>query len=92
MRAADNFGETPLHRALSTPTIRPSSQTVAEFTFKVGQPVSLILPAAAGGQEPLVYRLEQVPPGLAFATAQRGATRTLSGMPTTPGTYRLPYD
>ena len=53
----------------------------------MGQPVSLILPAAAGGQEPLVYRLEQVPPGLAFD----GATRTLSGMPTTPGTYRLPY-
>ena len=68
-------------------TVPRFAQTVAEFTFKVGQPVSLILPAAAGGQEPLVYRLEQVPPGLAFD----GATRTLSGMPTTPGTYRLPY-
>ena len=68
-------------------TVPRFAQTVAEFTFKVGQPVSLILPAAAGGQEPLVYRLEQVPPGLAFDAA----TRTLSGMPTTPGTYRLPY-
>ena len=37
-------------------TVPRFAQTVAEFTFKVGQPVALILPAASGGEEPLAYR------------------------------------
>ena len=53
----------------------------------MGQPVSLILPAATGGQEPLTYSLEEVPPGLPFD----GDTRTLSGMATTPDSYRRRY-
>ena len=52
-------------------TVPRFAQTVAEFTFKVGQPVALILPAASGGEEPLAYHLEQPPAGLAFAADTR---------------------
>ncbi len=52
---------------------------VEDQVFGVGQQVTLVLPAAAGGQRPHAYRLDLDPPdGLAF----EASTRTLSGVPT----------
>ncbi len=52
---------------------------VEDQVFGVGQQVTWVLPAAAGGQRPHGYRLDPAPPdGLAF----EASTRTLSGVPT----------
>ncbi len=52
---------------------------VEDQVFGVGQQVTWVLPAAAGGQRPHGYRLDPDPPdGLAF----EASTRTLSGVPT----------
>ena len=47
----------------------------------------LVLPEATGGTAPLRYSLEPDVPGLQFDSG----TRTLSGMPTTAGTYDMTY-
>ena len=46
------------------------------------------LPQAVGGTGTLTYRLTPVVPGITFDAA----TRVLSGMPTTPGTYPMTYE
>ncbi len=52
---------------------------VEDQVFGVGQQVTWVLPAAAGGEHPHAYRLDPAPPvGLAF----EASTRTLSGVPT----------
>ena len=61
--------------------------TVADLTLTVGETVDLTLPPASGGNGPLSYSLRPSVPGLSFATA----TRTLSGSPTTTGTYPMTY-
>ena len=62
--------------------------TVADQTYTEGAPISaLTLPEASGGDGPLSYSLASTVPGLTFAAA----TRTLSGTPTTAGSYNVEY-
>ena len=62
--------------------------TVADQTYTEGAPISaLTLPEASGGNGPLSYSLAPTVPGLTFAAA----TRTLSGTPTTAGSYNVEY-
>ena len=62
--------------------------TVADQTYTKGEAIPpLTLPAASGGNGRLSYSLTHAVPGLAFAAA----TRTLSGTPTSAGTYNLTY-
>ena len=68
----------------SAPRMR---DTVGNLTFTVGVPGDHTLPAATGGNGPLSYSLQPSVPGLTFHTA----TRTLSGTPTTAGTYSMTY-
>ena len=63
------------------------SDTVADRTFTVGEQVDLSLPAASGGNGSLTYTLQPTVPGLTFHAARR----TLSGTPTTAGTYSMTY-
>ena len=60
---------------------------VADLIFNVGVPVDLTLPPASGGNGSLSYSLQPAVPGLSFDPA----TRTLSGSPTTAGTYSMTY-
>ena len=72
------------------PDTAPSfgSQTVPHQSFTVGEAISaLMLPAASGGNGPLSYSLTPSIPGLAFDQN----SRTLSGTPTTAGTYNMTY-
>ena len=60
--------------------------TVADQSYTAGEAITpLTLPAAGGGNGTLSYSLTPTVPGLAFAAA----TRTLSGTPTSAGTYNL---
>ena len=62
--------------------------TVADQTYTVGEAIEpLELPAATGGNGALSYTLEPAVPGLMFTPG----TRTLSGTPTTAGSYRMTY-
>ena len=64
------------------------AQSVAHQSFTVGVPISpLVLPEALGGNGPLSYELRPAVPGLTFDPA----ARTLSGAPTTAGTYQMTY-
>ena len=67
----------------------PSFATrVADRTYTVGQAITpLVLPEAIGGNGPLTYELRPEIPGLTF----HPAFRTLSGTPTTAGTYAMTY-
>ena len=59
-----------------------------EFVVVVGTPIDPVLfPAVEGGNPPLTYGMSGLPPGLAFDSA----SRTLSGTPTTAGTYEATY-
>ena len=62
---------------------------VADRTYTVGVAItSLTLPPATGGNGALTYTLgPMIPDGLTFDAA----TRTLSGTPTTAGTYDMTY-
>ena len=78
----------------SVPT-GPSADTAPVFagrvvnrTYTEGEAISpLTLPEASGGNGTLSYSLTPTVPGLAFAAA----TRTLSGTPTTAGSYNVEY-
>ena len=62
--------------------------TVADQTYTEGEAVSpLTLPEASGGNGTLSYSLTPTVPGLTFASA----THTLSGTPTSTGTYDMTY-
>ena len=62
--------------------------TVADQTYTEGAPISpLTLPEASGGNGPLSYSLASTVPGLTFVAA----THTLSGTPTTAGSYNVEY-
>ena len=64
------------------------SETVADQTYTVGEAIAeLTLPAASGGNGELTYSLEPAVPGLSFDPA----ARTLSGTPTSAGSYALEY-
>lgn len=74
------------------PDRRPSfgDQTIEAQTWVVGQAVDLQLPAAAGGDPPLVYDLEPDVPGLTFDAD----ARTWSGAPraeTPPADLSMTY-
>ena len=61
---------------------------VGTQTYTVGVAIEpLVLPAAAGGDAPLSYTLATLPAGLTFTAS----TRTLSGTPTTVGSYTMTY-
>ena len=65
------------------------SDATTDQTYTVGMAIqSLTLPEATGGDGTLTYSLgPMIPDGLMFD----GATRTLSGTPTTAGTYHMTY-
>ena len=88
LQADDRDGAIAVYGA-GPPSAPPTfgSQTIAPQVYTVGRPVSMVLPAATDGRQPLRYTLPHLPAGLHF-TAD---TRTLSGTPTTvqdSGTYR----
>ena len=72
-----------------TDTAPSFTGTVEHQTYTVGEAIeALTLPDAAGGNGTLTYSLgPMIPGGLMFD----GATRTLSGTPTTAGTYDMTY-
>ena len=62
--------------------------TVVDQTYTAGEAITpLTLPAASGGNGTLSYSLAPPVPGLTLAPA----TRTLSGTPSTAGTYTMTY-
>ena len=65
--------------------LMPTLPLVADQTATEGQSFSLTLPEGTGGDPPLRYTLNNVPPGLTFTG------RVLSGTPTTAGDYSLDY-
>lgn len=71
-----------------TTPVFSASDAPADRTFEAGSPIApLQLPAAAGGNEPVVYSLAPRVPGLRFDPS----TRTLTGVPFRFGDYRLTY-
>ena len=60
---------------------------VEDQTYTTGRSVTLVLPAASGGNGPLSYTLRPTIPGLTFDAEER----TLSGTPTEPGTHQMSY-
>ena len=61
---------------------------VPDQSYTAGEAISpLVLPDAVGGDGALSYALQPAVPGLTFDRR----TRTLSGTPTTPGTYAMTY-
>ena len=62
--------------------------SVSQYTFEIGTRISpLVLPEATGGDPPLTYGLSPGIPGLRFDAG----VRTLTGTPTTAGTYPMTY-
>ena len=71
------------------PDTAPSfAGSVADQTYAVGEVIEpLALPVATGGNGALSYTLVPAVPGLTFTPS----TRTLTGTPTTAGSYRMTY-
>ncbi|MDE0449630.1 MAG: putative Ig domain-containing protein [Spirochaetaceae bacterium] len=67
----------------------PAERAVFDQTYLAGRAIRpLVLPAATGGSGTLRYSLEpSVPPGLEFDAVER----TLTGTPTTAGSYPITY-
>ena len=61
--------------------------SVDDQTYATGGPITLVLPAASGGNGPLSYSLRPTIPGLTFEADER----TLSGTPPAAGTHRMTY-
>ena len=73
---------------VTAPELSFGSATVSDRTYPVGEQITpFVLPAASGGVPPLSYRLAPEVPGLSFD----GARRTLSGTPSSTGTYGMRY-
>ncbi len=64
-----------------------ASDAPGDLTFDADSPMTLQLPAARGGNEPIVYSLSPRVPGLRFDAA----TRTLVGAPWRIGAYDMTY-
>ena len=62
--------------------------TTADQTATVGDAFSLTLPAATEGTSPYDYTATGLPPGLSFTESNRSIT----GTPTTAGTYAVSYE
>ncbi|WP_128547663.1 putative Ig domain-containing protein [Larkinella soli] len=74
--------------APAPPNTNPAAPTVADANGQVGKSFSLVLPAFTDAEnQPLTYSLNGSVPGLNF----NASTRTLSGTPTTAGSYTLTY-
>ena len=77
-------------RESTPPDTAPSFgvQTVSDQTYTAGTQIdALVLPEASGGNGSLSYSLTPTVPGLLFVQA----TRTLSGTPTSSGSYVMTY-
>ena len=69
-------------------TVPTFADTVDDQTYTEGVAISMLtLPEASGGNGTLSYSLAPTVPGLTFAAA----TRTLSGTPTSAGSYDMTY-
>ena len=77
----------PHHPPARTDTAPSFSETVIDQAYLIKEVVSLTLPLATGGNGSLTYSLTPEVPGLTFAAA----TRTLSGTPSSAGTYDMTY-
>ncbi len=95
-RVSNPVTTTPTPTALltPTPTIRPVdiapsfTSSVGDLDYTAGTAVSgLTLPAATGGNGPLIYSLTPAVPGLRFSPQ----TRQLTGTPMSPGAYSMTY-
>ena len=75
--------------AALTPDSAPAfERPVSDQAYTAGEPVRpLVLPVALGGNGALSYELRPAVPGLTFDPA----ARTLSGTPSTAGTYAMTY-
>ena len=80
-----------VHQGVSAqaPDLTPLLFALPAQTATVGQPTSVVLPPAIGGNPPLTHSAEGLPDGLSFDDA----TRTISGTPsrqqTSTATYRV---
>ena len=79
---------------IGCPTAAPVDRPIflhdaGELRYTAGKAIEpVVLPLATGGSGTLTYSLRPQVPGLTFDAA----TRTLSGTPTTPGTYSMTYE
>ena len=67
--------------------LNPILSTISGYTARVGSSFSEVLPAATGGDTPLVYSATGLPDGLTFTEA----TRTIAGTPTTVESPAVTY-
>ena len=65
-----------------------TASTISIQTGKVGTPVLMTLPMGFGGDPPRTNSMSGLPPGLVLSDP---ATLTISGTPTTAGTYTVTY-
>ena len=84
---------TPTQAPTPTPTVVPDtaphfSEGMPDLEYTVGTTVSgPALPVATGGNGALTYYLTPAVPGLSFDQA----TRQITGVPASPGTYNMTY-
>ena len=91
--ADDNTADVDADTISFTITVVPDTAPsftgrVSDLDYTAGTAVSgLTLPAATGGNGPLIYSLTPAVPGLRFSPQ----TRQLTGTPASPGTYSMTY-
>ena len=91
--ADDNTKDVDADTISFTITVAPDTAPsftgrVSDLDYTAGTEVSrLTLPAATGGNGPLIYSLTPTVPGLRFSPE----TRQLTGTPMSPGTYSMTY-
>ena len=78
----------PMRYGTTTTAPSPLSLPVpSDRTLTIGVHTSFTLPPASGGNAPYTYVMSGLPPGLSFNTS----SRTVSGTPTTLGTWTVTY-